>query len=273
VTLRWLAGDGAETAAFQRVVHPPIQPRVEVVPPGGRILVSPGFEAALPVTIRNRASTDGHFTIAWNSDLGSGNRTVDVPAKGSETFTLSFPAKSSGSVPVNLDVRENGTSRFSGTTHVICSDGTVSLAAQSGVGVRVDSTFSGYSAGPLNDGVVETDGLAWNEGAWASDDSPSEHWVQLDFPAPQRVARVVIDWNVEGGITYSARSGRVVGTRPDGSEVTLAKISNASPTPKNTLHFQPVELKSLRLVQDAGGGAPERPGIMWLREIGVFQGP
>lgn len=270
VSLAWTIKKGATATTFQRSILAPQQPRILVTGPGKRIVVPQGTAAKIPISISNHSANQAEFRVEWSGDLGQGSQALNVPARDTQSLALEIPSLGASAGEVLVQVLEGDHAWYSSPTYIVFSDGSSSLAAQSQVGITVDSTFSGYSTGPLNDGVTDTTGLAWNEGAWASDDSTTEHWVQMDFPEPQNVSRVVIDWNVEGGTTYSARSGRVVGVLADGSQVTLAKIENASPTPRNTLHFQSVELKSLRIIQSAGGGAPERPGIFWLREIGVF---
>lgn len=269
VLLSWNVTDEKTVTACRRALLVQVRPRIAAIGPGKRI-VSLGKSVAVPVSITNNSSKPADLSVDWSGDLGEGQRAVELPAGETSLVTLVIPSGGKSAGQVSIHVVGGGKEWFSGSIHAVFSDGSTSLAAQSSVAVSADSTFTGYSTGPLNDGVSDPTGLAWNEAAWASDDSPSAHWVQFDFAEPQKIKQVVLDWNVEGGVTYTARRGSLVGVLTDGSEVTLAKIANQSAVPRTTVCFGPRELKAIRVVQSPGGGAPERPGILWLREIGVY---
>jgi hypothetical protein len=135
---------------------------------------------------------------------------------------------------------------------------------------EVESTYSGYSPAVLSDGVVAVDGLPWDQRAWASADHAEPHWVSLGFAAPHRVSGVLIYWNVEDGKTYAARHYRVLAQTPTGLRQ-LAAIADDRTRSCDRLTWDPVEATALRLEQDANGGAAQRPGILWLRELGVLE--
>src|ERR1043165_9278164 len=66
-------------------------------------------------------------------------------------------------------------------------------------GVKVDSSFDGYSARPLTDGVTDVrqiKAMRYNQGNWVSAESPVEHWVELDFGRPARVTAVYVFWEI-----------------------------------------------------------------------------
>lgn len=145
--------------------------------------------------------------------------------------------------------------------------GDLALAA-TGAQVAVDSAYYAYSEKPLNDGVVTPTG-AFNEGAWAAAETDTDHWVQLTWPAPQAVGRVVIYWNVENGTTWSARRFRVEAKVGD-QWVKVAETSLAAAEPVSTASFAPVTTTALRVVQPKGEGPAQRANIMWLREVAVY---
>lgn len=41
----------------------------------------------------------------------------------------------------------------------------------------VDSSYAGYDASPVNDGIIQGETLHWTKEAWASADDGKEHWI------------------------------------------------------------------------------------------------
>ena len=144
-----------------------------------------------------------------------------------------------------------------------------SLARDSRVRIDVDSTYSGYSTRPLTDGVRDTTGVAWNEAAWASEESGGTHWVRITFPEPTTVQALSVYWNVEGGITYTSRHGTVIGWTESGEKVVLGQFDNQKAVPLTRVGFDSRKLKAIELLQPPRGGSEPRPNLMWLSEIEV----
>jgi hypothetical protein len=136
---------------------------------------------------------------------------------------------------------------------------------------RVDSSYSGYDSAVLTDGVVAVEGLPWARRAWASADHSEPHWVSLEFAAPRRVKGMLIYWNVEAGRTYAARRFRVLAQTAAGPRQ-VAVIEDERTRSCDRITWEAIEATALRLEQDAKGGPAHRPGILWLREIGVLAG-
>lgn len=140
--------------------------------------------------------------------------------------------------------------------------------ASAGAQVAVDSAYYAYSEKPLNDGIIAPTG-PFNEGAWAAAESNTDHWVQITWPRPQTVARVVVYWNIEGGVTWSARHIRVEAKVGD-QWVKTAEIWPVGVEPVSAVMLTPVTTTALRVVQPKGEGPIERPNIMWVREVAAY---
>jgi hypothetical protein len=135
--------------------------------------------------------------------------------------------------------------------------------------VSVDSSYSKYTAEPLTDGIIEPGDRHWSEQAWASADEVKAHHVQLDFPAPVQVRRVVVHWSRDAGVMRTSRQLRV-----ESAAGVLWQADALAKSPLTEIILKtPATVKSLRLVQPAGGGPEERPGLFWIREIEVFGDP
>ena len=83
--------------------------------------------------------------------------------------------------------------------------------------MSVDSSFEGYNARPLTDGVFDVrrvGEMRYNEGNWASAETPEPHWIELQFDRPVRLAAVYVFWGFDRGRYLPAR--RVELQTPDG---------------------------------------------------------
>jgi len=138
--------------------------------------------------------------------------------------------------------------------------------------VTVDSQYSSYSAVPLTDGVVHVATDAhWTEESWASADEAKEHFIELAFQEASEIARAVVYWSLDAGTPKTSRELRlqvpedagwrtVVTAMPGGiEEETVLELAEA------------VKTDRLRLLQPIGRGPHERPNIMWVREVEVFE--
>ncbi|MBU0610919.1 MAG: hypothetical protein KKI08_23770, partial [Armatimonadetes bacterium] len=61
----------------------------------------------------------------------------------------------------------------------------------------VDSSYSGYDASPVNDGIIIGEGLHWTKEAWASAESEGEHFIELTFPQAVSVSRAMVYWSLD----------------------------------------------------------------------------
>jgi hypothetical protein len=261
--------DGAESS-FVRTVRVRAVSPLEVTGPGARLFVRAG-NASVPVRLENHSPEPRDCLVEWSAGAGS-SQSLRVKLAGGATETARIPIlrpAHAGAVTLGLKVSAGDHVYWKGECRVVFVDVHASLAADSGVAVSVDSTFGGYSPAPLNDGITDSENLAWNEGCWASDESPVAHWVGFGFPAPVTVGEVVIHWNHEGGITYAGREGVVFGAGPSGEEQVIAQWKSKPGDRATRITFKKQVLKAVRVQQNAREGAVERPDIMWVSEIEV----
>jgi hypothetical protein len=138
-----------------------------------------------------------------------------------------------------------------------------------GTTVLVDSAYYGYDEKPLNDGVVLPTNQAFNVSAWASGEATEDHWVELRWPQPQTVGKVVVYWNVENGVVWTSKRF-LVQVRDGETWRTLAESLQPDAQPVTECAFAPVQTKALRILQPKGEGPATRPHIMWLREVAAY---
>lgn len=141
--------------------------------------------------------------------------------------------------------------------------------------VRVDSSFRGYSAAPLTDGV-RNDVLEvgrWAEVAWASAEIPGEHWVELRWPEPVTVTQVDIYWALDRGRFFPSRQLILQAEGPDGQWQPVWELQwhrAGHRISRTSITTAPFTTSALRLVQPPGGGPEGRPDLMWIAEIEVY---
>jgi hypothetical protein len=179
------------------------------------------------------------------------------------------PSKPIASLSVNLLLRgKTGKAWFDDVA--LMEDpsrkGNLARAAQ----VSVDSSYSGYDASPINDGIIHGEGLHWTKEAWASADSASAHWIELKFPAPISVGRASVYWSLDGGVPRTSQEVQLQVPQGDGWR-TVATLKCSRAVPQSDLKLdQSVTSDRFRLLQPEGKGSPQRAGLMWVREVELF---
>ncbi|MFA6962307.1 MAG: hypothetical protein WC205_16255 [Opitutaceae bacterium] len=250
-------------AEFSRAVRVRAVSPVEASGPGRRVITREA-QAKIEVAVTNHTTRAREAVLEWTG----GKRVVTLKAGASEVVLLPVERpKAGGAVELKMTLSSGGREWWAEECRVVFLDARESLASEPGVQVSADSTFGGYSTKALNDGVADGANLAWNEAAWASEDSPAEHWVRLTFPKPVAVEEVVIHWNHEGGVTYTGREGVILGEVATGQELPIANWKSKPGERMTRVTFPRQVVKTLRVTQSPGRGAPERPGILWLTEI------
>ncbi|MBE7557487.1 discoidin domain-containing protein [bacterium] len=143
--------------------------------------------------------------------------------------------------------------------------------------VRVDSSFAGYSAQPLTDGIVY---LATEErgdhplgalgdaaNAWHSGDSSGPHWIELTFADARPLERIDVWWGPERlwprAFRLEAWDGQAWRTLAGGEEWRAAESQHTR------ILLRGLAAPKLRLVQRAGGGGRARPTAMCAVEVAV----
>jgi hypothetical protein len=139
--------------------------------------------------------------------------------------------------------------------------------------VLVDSSFDGYTVKPLTDG--ETDvrrigAMRYNEGNWASAETPEPHWIELQFNAPQSVAAVYVFWGFDKNRYLAARRVELQTANEQGEWRTVSSVEPGANYDRTAFEFAPVNTSRLRVLQPAQQGPQNRGFIMWVREVQVF---
>jgi hypothetical protein len=232
-------------------------------------MVTVGEETSLELSLENVARRAREVRIQWQGDFGSGERKETVAAQSVQTSQLPVKAGTNKRGKLTVTVEADGLMVFQRRFEVTFLAPGENLARDSRVRVEADSTYSGYSTKALTDGVRDTTGVAWNEAAWASDETGGPHWIRITFPEPTKVHALSIYWNIEGGVTYASQHGSVIGYAESGEKVALGEFANEKPVPSTSVEFAPRKLKAIELLQTARGGSAARPNLMWLSEIEV----
>ena len=144
-----------------------------------------------------------------------------------------------------------------------------------GARVRVDSSFDGYTAKPLNDGVTdvrEIRAMRYNGGNWVSEESPEPHWVEMDFGRATRVTAVYVFWGFDKERYMPSRRVELQASDGAGAWRTVSSLEPGDNFDRAAFEFQPFEAKAVRVFQPAQSGPSNRPFVMWLRELQVFGG-
>ncbi|MBI3923007.1 MAG: discoidin domain-containing protein [Armatimonadetes bacterium] len=147
----------------------------------------------------------------------------------------------------------------------------VTARVPAGTKVTVDSSYEGYNPTPLTDGRINPKTDDWASVAWASEEGATEHWIQLDFPAVQRISGVVIHWAFDSGSYYDSQ--KVLLEVKQGaiwSPVNVSEINRDNSGAKTALRFAALETRCLRIRQPVGGGPTGRPDILWVSEVEVY---
>jgi len=257
------------TLAFRQAVEVELETDAPLAPAAERVLIARchnNSSRAREITVRAEAPDPWALTPAQH--------TVDVPAYGSAEleFTMRAPEGQVRVLPVRV-VAEAGPDSFEGETVALCGAPAQldpNLARVEGVAVAVDSSYQGYGPAPLADGRVWPAGVQWAERAWASAESGGDHWIELAWPRPVELSRVIVYWNVEADAVYAAQSV-VVKVERDGVWNPVATADPAPGEAATQILLSPTEARSIRVVQPAGMGSALRPNLMWVTEVQVGQ--
>jgi hypothetical protein len=139
--------------------------------------------------------------------------------------------------------------------------------------VSVDSSFEGYGTGPLTDGVTDVRQVAaarYNVGNWVSSETSDVHWIQVDFPRPERVTTVYVFWGFDKGRYMPSRRVELEADDGQGGWRKISELEPGDNYDRTAFDFAPVETRSVRIVQPAQQGPANRPFVMWVREVQIF---
>ncbi len=138
-------------------------------------------------------------------------------------------------------------------------------------GVEVDSSYSGYDATPINDGIVHPAADAhWTAEAWASAETATDHWIELRFEDARAIDGAAISWSQDAGIPRSSAEVSLQVAVDEGWR-TLATVRPEPLSARTVITLDaPVTATRFRILQPAGQGPRDRPNLMWVREVELF---
>ncbi len=136
----------------------------------------------------------------------------------------------------------------------------------SGASVSVDSTFSGYTLTPIDDGVINASGGTTS--TWASADNTLAHWIQFNFTSPQQINTASIFWAFNTAQNKYMTSQRVDVQSWNGSAwVTLGSMTYSGDIASSSINFPAVTTSQLRFFQPANLGNPTYNTVFWVTEV------
>jgi serine/threonine protein kinase len=139
--------------------------------------------------------------------------------------------------------------------------------------VKVDSSYDGYTAAPLTDDewdVRRIAGMKYNEGNWASAETHAPHWIELTFAQPVRLAAVYLYWGFDRNRFMPSRRAELQIMDEQGRWRMISRMEPDKDYDRMAFEFKPVTTTRARVFQPAQQGPPNRPFIMWVREVKVF---
>jgi hypothetical protein len=145
-------------------------------------------------------------------------------------------------------------------------EGKVNPYGATSPGVTVDSTFAGYSTGPIDDGVINANGGTAT--TWASADTATDHWIVIDFGATRQISTATLYWAYNAFQQKYTTSNKVDVQYWDGSAYqTVATMNYAGDVPSTTVNFPAVSTSRIRFYQGTNQGNPIYPSVIWLTEV------
>ncbi|HVF55159.1 MAG TPA: protein kinase [Pyrinomonadaceae bacterium] len=145
-----------------------------------------------------------------------------------------------------------------------------------GGSVKVDSSYDGYNAKALTDGVTDVrqvGSMRYNGGNWVSAERPEPHWIEVTLDGHSRVSSVYVFWGFDRGRYMPSRLVELQVPDGRGGWRTLSQLESGANYDRTAFEFEPVEASSLRILQPAQQGPPNRPFVMWVREVQIFGVP
>ena len=151
--------------------------------------------------------------------------------------------------------------------------------------VYSDSNYAGYNPSVVCDGE-RNEALEvgrWGEVAWASLETPDEHWLEFELPGKIKIKSILIWWARDSGTFWYSEdivieaNCKIVydSTKKDKNPLVKEVVRNkgdAAGYQVTEIYFnEPVVADTIRIVQLPGGGNPDRPNIMWVAEVEIYE--
>ncbi len=155
---------------------------------------------------------------------------------------------------------------------IVRSDGEFAInraLASNGGEPSADSLYPQYRLQALNDGLQIHVGSDFTRRATATAETEEPHWVQVAFPGPRPISRMVIYWAAEGGTVYCSRRFDVQ-VHVEGRWTTVTEVEEPEPAPFSAVEFDEVQATAVRILQPGGGGCAQRPNLLWVSEVEAY---
>jgi hypothetical protein len=140
--------------------------------------------------------------------------------------------------------------------------------------IAVDSSYDGYTERPLTDNEWDVRHIAemkYNEGNWASAETETPHWIEISFDKPRRLGAVYVYWGFDRNRFMPSRRVELQVMTEGGRWQTVSSMEPGKDYDRAAFEFEPLRATRARILQPARQGPPNRPFIMWVREVKVFE--
>jgi F5/8 type C domain len=142
-----------------------------------------------------------------------------------------------------------------------------------GTKILPSSTYADYSLSPLVDGIQDRSKLDWLSEAWASAEKKQAHYLEFQFPKPQDVNHLIIDWASDKGEAFPTRRFyvEVQPSDSDGGDWKRVWSTKDNLQKHCDIAMPSEEIKAFRITQEANGGSSGRPDLMWVEQVQIKQ--
>jgi hypothetical protein len=234
----------------------------------------------ISVNVINNEIIDLQGVLKLNlpKDWTSVPETLDINLSGNKSSEYKFTVK----YPENTS---NGRYLFSGSFTAKGTENQIEpiairigsnklIRAENKVKIITDSVFQDdpgakYSIVPLNDGVVDVEGVSYYNAAWASDENKNGHWIEVDFPEKTEINEIYIFWNYEHKY-YSAKKF-FIEKYENGNWVKIKEVINEKDQiDYNKIEIPKTQVEKIRIFQPVDAGSVFRTNLMWVREVEMY---
>jgi hypothetical protein len=183
----------------------------------------------------------------------------------SPTCSTDFTIITTGSTPADnfpITVSSIG----GGVTKTTAFNLTVSLMVATPT-ITVDRTYAGYTTAPIDDGVINATG--GTASTWASDETVTDHWVNVAFPSPRQINSAIVHWayNNYQQAYMTAQSVNIQYWNGSYFQTISSLAYPGSDVSSSSASFPTVTTSQLRFLMPAGQGNPGYTNVFWITEL------
>jgi hypothetical protein len=183
----------------------------------------------------------------------------------SPTCSIVLTISTTGSTPTgNFPITI--TSIGGGATKTTAFNLTVALNVQPPT-ITTDSTYPGYSLSPIDDAVINAAG--GTSSTWASDETTTDHWINVVFPSPRQINSAIIYWAYnDDRQAYMTAESVIIQYWNGSSFQSISSLAYpGSDVPSSSAYFPTVSTSRLRFLMPAGQGNPNYRNVFWITEV------